>query len=96
MVVDPKKTSRTDQSIMNFPAKNSKAIQFALLLVTFFVLCFLISPAESNYLWRLPPLFKELPAIINDSIQYVMFDWFPIQVYDPEIDDFEEKAFSER
>ncbi len=29
--------------------------------------------------------------MINDSIQYVMFDWLPIQTYDPTIDDYEEK-----
>jgi len=77
---------------MNISVKYSKSIQFVILLVAFFVLCFLISPAEANYLWRLPPLFKELPTIINDSVQFLMFDWLPIQVYDPEIDDFEEKA----
>jgi glycine betaine/proline transport system permease protein len=76
---------------MNFAAKIPKSIQFAILLVAFLVLCLLIGPAESNYLWRLPPLFKELPYIINDSVQYLMFDWMPIQVYDPTIDDYEEK-----
>jgi len=77
---------------MRSPAKISTGIQFAILLVAFFALYFLIAPAESNYLWRLPPLFEALPTIINDSVQYVMFDWLPIQVYDPEIDDYEEKA----
>ncbi|MCP4875589.1 MAG: ABC transporter permease subunit [Gammaproteobacteria bacterium] len=81
---------------MNIPDKNSKAVQFAILLAVFFILCFLIGPSESNYLWRLPPLLKELPTVINDSVQFVMFDWFPIEVYDPDIEDFEEKPlFSE-
>lgn len=76
---------------MNFPAKNSKATQFAILLIAFLVLCFTIGPGESNYLWRLPPLLSNLPTMINDAVQYVMFDWMPIQVYDPSIEDFEEK-----
>ncbi|MGH1538924.1 MAG: ABC transporter permease [Arenicella sp.] len=76
---------------MNLSAKNQKPIQFLILLTVFFALCLLIGPSESNYLWRLPPLLKELPAMINDSIQYVMFDWLPIQTYDPTIDDYEEK-----
>lgn len=76
---------------MNFLAKTSKPTQFAILIVVFFILNFLISPVDSNYLWRLPPLFSSFPIIINDSIQHVMFEWLPIQVYDPTIDDYEEK-----
>jgi len=81
---------------MKLDLRNSRPAQFAVLLVVFFILCLVIGPGESNYLWRLPPLFKELPTVINDSVQFVMFDWLPIQVYDPEIEDFEEKPlFSE-
>jgi glycine betaine/proline transport system permease protein len=81
---------------MKFDLKHSRPTQFALLLIAFFILCVVIGPDESNYLWRLPPLFKELPTLINDSVQFVMFDWLPIQVYDPEIDDYETKPlFSE-
>jgi glycine betaine/proline transport system permease protein len=81
---------------MNIPSIHSKAIQFAILLVAFFILSALVSPSESNYLWRLPPLLSTLPTLINDAVQFVMFDWMPIQVYDPSIEEFEEKAlFSE-
>jgi glycine betaine/proline transport system permease protein len=81
---------------MNIPSIHSKAVQFAILLVAFFILSALVSPSESNYLWRLPPLLSTLPALINDAVQFVMFDWMPIQVYDPSIEEFEEKAlFSE-
>jgi glycine betaine/proline transport system permease protein len=81
---------------MKFNLRQSRPTQFALLLIAFFILCGVIAPDESNYLWRLPPLFKELPTLINDSVQFVMFDWLPIQVYDPEIDDYETKPlFSE-
>jgi glycine betaine/proline transport system permease protein len=71
--------------------KPSIGTQFALLLGAFFLLCFSITPSESNYLWRLPPLLAELPYVINDSVKYLMFDWMPIDVYDPDIDDYEEK-----
>jgi|TARA_B110000971_G_scaffold77064_1_gene79177 glycine betaine/proline transport system permease protein len=77
---------------MNISINNSKALQFALLLLAFFVLSALITPSESNYLWRLPPLLSALPTLINDAVQFIMFDWMPIQVYDPSIEEFEEKA----
>lgn len=72
-------------------SKPSTSVQFALLLGVFFLLCVFIETSETSYLWRLPPLLKELPFIINDSVAYMMFDWMPIQVYDPTIEDFEEK-----
>ncbi len=77
---------------MTFLTKYSKVAQFAVLLAVFFLLCLLISPSESSYLWRLPPLLKQLPAIINESVDYLMFDWWPVQVYDPIIEDYEEEA----
>ena len=76
---------------MSFLAKHPKIVQFAFLLAAFFLLCLSISPSETNYLWRLPPLLKQLPVIINDSVRYLMFDWMPINVYDPIIEDYEEK-----
>ena len=76
---------------MNFITKLSTPKQFAILLAVFFALCFIIGPSESNYLWRLPALFSGLPGVINDAVQFVMFEWFPIDVYDPDIEEFEEK-----
>ncbi len=70
-------------------SKPSKAIQFAVLLGAFFLLCVSVGPSETNYLWRLPPLLKDLPFIINDTVIYLMFEWMPIEVYDATIDDFE-------
>ncbi len=58
-----------------------KYLQFVLLLIVFALLCVVIAPSDSNYLWRLPPLFEKLPLIINDSVDYVMFDWWPIEVW---------------
>ena len=68
-----------------------KSLQFALLLVVFTLLCLLIEPAEGNPLWRLPPLIAKLPLIINDSVNYLMFEWWPIEVYDPEIEEYEQR-----
>ena len=71
--------------------KQKKSLQFILLLVIFYLLHHFIVPAESNVLWRLPPLLKWFPLYINDSIGYLMFEWWPIEVYDPDIQEFEQK-----
>ena len=70
--------------------KQKKYLQFVLLLIVFTVLCLVISPSDS-VLWRLPPLFKELPLIINDAVRYVLFDWWLIDVWDPDIEEYEQK-----
>lgn len=71
--------------------KERKSLQFLLLLVVFLLMYFFIPHNESNWLWRLPPFLKNLPTTINDSVNFVMFDWWPIQVYDPDIEEFEDK-----
>ena len=71
--------------------KQKKSLQFILLLVIFYLLNHFIVPAESNILWRLPPLLKWFPLYINDSIGYLMFEWWPVEVYDPDIEEFEQK-----
>ncbi|MGR3344109.1 MAG: ABC transporter permease [Paracoccaceae bacterium] len=76
---------------MSLFSKPTKAIQFAILLSAFFLLILAVGPSESNYLWRLPPLLKDLPVIINDFVRGLMFEWMPIEVYDADIDDYEAK-----
>ena len=49
--------------------QQNKWLQFAILLVVFAILCIIIAPSDSNYLWRLPPLIKEFPIMINDSVK---------------------------
>lgn len=71
--------------------RSRKYLQFILLLAVFALMCILIKPSDSNWLWRLPPLFKQLPTIINNAVDYMMFDWWPIEVYDPDIEEFEQK-----
>jgi len=68
-----------------------KSLQFGLLLALFAILCIVIAPSDSSWLWRLPPFFKELPLIINNSVDYLMFEWWPIDVYDPDIEEYEQK-----
>jgi glycine betaine/proline transport system permease protein len=76
---------------MSPSSKLSKPVQFAILLIAFFLLCFFVGPSDSNYLWRLPPLLQSLPFIINDTVKGLMFEWMPIEVYDPTVDDYESK-----
>ena len=71
--------------------KSAKLLQFVALLIVFFLLCVFIQPSESNYLWRFPPLLKEIPRLINDFVRGLMFEWMPISVYDPIIEEHEQK-----
>ena len=71
--------------------KQRKPLQFVLLLAVFLLLCAIISPAEGNWLWRLPPLIEKLPKLINDGVSYILFDWWLVEVWDPEIEEFEQK-----
>ncbi len=76
--------------------RHSKPLQFAILMAGFFVLCFLVTPSENNFLWRLPALISGMPAIINNSVEFLMFDWFPIETYNVEIEDYEETALLQK
>ncbi|MFT5068819.1 MAG: glycine betaine/proline transport system permease protein [Candidatus Paceibacteria bacterium] len=71
--------------------RQRKYLQFILLLVIFIILYQSIGPSETNVLWRFPPLIKAFPIFINDSISYLMFEWWPIEVYDPDIQEYEQK-----
>jgi glycine betaine/proline transport system permease protein len=77
---------------MDFVKKHPKLVQFIGLLVVFFLLIILVSPNADNILWRLPSLLAPLPGKINSSVEYLMFDWMPISVWDPIIEDYEQKA----
>ena len=70
--------------------KQSKLAQFGLLLIAFFILCFTISPSETNILWRLPALMANVPIMLNESVEYLLFEAFPIETYNAELDDYEE------
>ncbi len=72
--------------------RTSKPSQFAIVIIAFFVLYFAVQPAEGNVLWRFPALLADAPGILTNSINYLMFEWWPIEVYNAEIDDTEDSA----
>ena len=84
--------------------KNSRLQQFALLLVVFFVLCWLVQRPEGykylvsaantntgpeNWLWRLPDLIAWLPQWLADGISYIMFEWITVDVYNEDLEEHE-------
>ena len=75
---------------MHYLTKHPKLFQFIFLLVVFFVLCIIINPSDTNIFWRFPPLIKGLPLLINNTVEYFMFEWMPIEIYDSEIEDYEQ------
>ncbi len=77
---------------MEYLKKNIQLSQFLGLLAVFFVLYFTISHSEHNVFWRLPALFAPLPAAINGAVEFLMFEWLPIEIYDAELDEYEESA----
>ena len=36
--------------------------------------------------------FWDMPIIVTDFANYLMYHWFPVEIYDPEIDEFEDSA----
>ena len=90
-VVEQKRKIKIKYTIMNYLTNHPKLLQFFGLLVVFFLLCLFINPSENNIFWRLPSLIAGLPLLINTSVEYLMFDWMPLEVWDPEIEEFEQK-----
>ncbi len=77
---------------MNSLNKHPQLLQFGILLIAFFALCLLINPSDTNILWRFPALIAKVPEILNNAVEFIMFEWFPIETYNVEIDDVEETA----
>ena len=77
---------------MNYLNRHQKIIQFTGLIIVFFLMCAIIDPTVNNIFWRFPALISGLPLLINDSAEYLMYEWMPIQIYDPKIQEFEERA----
>ena len=86
----PRHRIRVVSFLQRFYKGAPKATQFIVLLAVFFLLIFGISPSEGNILWRLPPLLAGLPGTVNNAMEYMLNDWFPIDIYDPEIEEYEE------
>jgi glycine betaine/proline transport system permease protein len=77
---------------MNTISRHPQLAQFAALLAVFFFLCFAIEPSDNNILWRLPAFLAAVPEMLNGSVEFIMFEWLPIQTYNVEIEDYEESA----
>ncbi len=73
--------------LSKFYKKNNKLLQFFILLIIFFLLCNFVTQSEDNIFWRLPPLIAGLPLIINDAASYLMYEFMPIDIYDPDIEE---------
>lgn len=71
--------------------RNAKYLQFLLLIMIFILMCMFIPAIDGNWLWRFPPLLKQFPIFLSDSIYYLMEDWWPIDVYDPFLEEYEKK-----
>ena len=77
---------------MSETIRASRPIQFAILLAVFVFLCLVIQPSDSNILWRLPALLAGVPAMVNNTVEYFLYDWLPIEIYNEEIEDYESSA----
>ena len=73
-------------------ARHPKLVQFAALLAVFFILYFSIDPSENNILWRLPAFLAAVPEMLNNSVEFIMFEWMPVETYNEEIEDYETSA----
>ena len=91
LAVELKRKIKIDSRVMNDLTNHPKLIQFIGLLVVFLLLCLFIDPSEDNVFWRFPSLLAGLPLLINNIVDFFMFDWMPIEVYDPEIEEYEQK-----
>ena len=91
LAVGLKRKIKIDSRVMNYLTNHPKLLQFIGLLVVFLLLCLFINPSEDNVFWRFPSLLAGLPLLINNTVDFFMFDWMPIEVYDPEIEEYEQK-----
>jgi len=71
--------------------RERKYLQFLLLIIVFILMCMFIAPTDGSWLWRLPPLLKGLPLAINNGVDYLMFEWWLVDVYDPDIEEYEKQ-----
>ncbi len=72
--------------------KQSRPIQFGILLFVFLLSYFFIPHSENSLLWRLPPLLKDVPTLIQSLLDNLMFEWFTVPVWDPVWQDYEDKT----
>jgi len=72
--------------------KNSRPMQFGLLILIFLLSYFIVPQSDNSYFWRLPPLLKDFPLWINTLLDNLMFKWFTVDIWDPLWNDYEQKT----
>ena len=80
-----------DKNYLNI-IRSSKPAQFGILLIVFLLLYNLVPHNEGNYFWRLPSLLGFIPIKLNEIIYAALYEWFPLKVWDPIFEMYEEKA----
>ena len=78
--------------MMKFFKNHPKYAQFIALLAVFFALYLTVTPSETNILWRFPALFAGVPGGINGFAEHLMYDWFPVEIFDPDLEEYETSA----
>ena len=74
------------QQLMHKISAN-KGVQFGIIVAIFLILYHTISE-DGGLFWRLPALLAWLPVSLNDWVEYLLFDFWPVQVYDAEFDEY--------
>ncbi|MCP5037680.1 MAG: ABC transporter permease subunit [Rhodobacteraceae bacterium] len=72
--------------------RHPKLALFVVILIGFVVLNALITPGDENFFWRLPSVLAPLPGAINDFAEFLMFEWLPVDVWDPDLEEYEQSA----
>ena len=71
---------------------DNKLGQFIIVIMVFLFLYNIITPEKDNIFWRFPSILASLPVLLNDWIEYLLFDFWPVEIYDPEIEEYEQST----
>ena len=73
---------------MGYLLRHTKYVQLSFVIFVFFLLYFSINHSEANFFWRFPPLLSWLPVLINDSVDYLLSEWMPIEFFDSDVQEY--------
>jgi len=74
--------------MMFYLKRDSKLLQFIIVLSSFFLFYFTIDRSETNIFWRLPSLISWLPLLINDVAEFLLNEWMPIEFFDADVEEY--------
>jgi len=74
--------------MMFYLKRDSKLLQFIIVLSSFFLFYFTIDRSETNMFWRLPSLISWLPLLINDVAEFLLNEWMPIEFFDADVEEY--------